>query len=84
MRTTMKGGGMATDSAADRSVKRGRRHSEADIVIHTAEGAIVGQVKGLKGRGATERVIAQLLKGGPVSARAPRRVYLSQKPAADR
>jgi hypothetical protein len=53
-------------------------------VIQTAEGAIVGQVKSLKGRGATERVIAQLLKGGPVSAKAPRRTHLSWKPAADR
>lgn len=75
---------MATDSAADRGVKHGRRQSEADIVIHTAEGAIVGQVKSLKGRGDTERVIAQLLKGGPVSAKAPRRTHVFPKPAADR
>ncbi|MCW2634526.1 MAG: hypothetical protein JWQ99_893, partial [Blastococcus sp.] len=41
--------------------------------IHTAEGAIVGEVKSLKGRHDAEAVIAQLLKGGPLAARGPRR-----------
>jgi hypothetical protein len=81
VRTTMKGGGVTTDSAAESSVERGPRQVEADIVIHTAEGAIVGQIKSVKGRVATERVIDQLLKGSPVSAKAPRRKILRPKSA---
>ncbi|MGY1673484.1 hypothetical protein [Geodermatophilus sp. SYSU D00710] len=73
---------MTTDSVAENSVRPGRSASEPDIVIHTAEGSIVGQVKSLKGRGDAEAVIAQLLKGGPLAARAPRRRYFRAKPAA--
>lgn len=72
---------MTTDSAAENGVRSGRHGSKPDIVIHTAEGAIVGEVKSVKGRRAAEDVIAQLLKGGPLAGGATRRRSFRAKPA---
>lgn len=63
----------------------GLKHSsrQPDIVIHTAEGAIIGQLKSLTGPTATEDVIARLLKNGPIPAKSPRHKTSVAKPVED-
>lgn len=53
---------MALDSAENNASRKPRGNvGKADILIHTAERPIIGRVRTLRGREATERVIARLL-----------------------